>query len=70
MYSMVCLKLIRYFHGIYRLNGPNRNKGIRNNCVRALVNLPDLPVGKHKLFIRAVDPGVVIDRIGFVTGSR
>ena len=51
-------------------NGQNRNEAIRNNCVRALVNLPGLPAGKHKLFIRAVDPGVVIDRIGFVTGYR
>jgi hypothetical protein len=47
-------------------NGPNRNEGIRNNCVSAIVELPDLPAGKHELFIRAVDPGVVIDRIGFI----
>ena len=47
-------------------NGPNRNEGIRNNCVGAVVELPDLPEGRHTLFIRAVDPGVVIDRIGFI----
>lgn len=47
-------------------NGPNRNEGIRNNCVSAIVELPALPAGKHELFIRAVDTGVVIDRIGFI----
>lgn len=46
-------------------NGPNRNQGIRNNYVRAAVDLNDLATGNHTLFIRAVDPGVVIDRILF-----
>jgi len=44
-------------------NGPSRNKGIRNNYVRAKVDIPELSKGRHKLYIRAVDPGVVIDRI-------
>jgi len=44
-------------------NGPSRNKGIRNNYVRAKVDIPELSRGRHKLYIRAVDPGVVIDRI-------
>ena len=48
-------------------NGPNRNQGIRNNYVRASVDLPGLPAGSHILFIRAVDPGVVIDKISFST---
>lgn len=46
-------------------NGPNRNQGIRNNYVRAVINLPALEAGSHRLFIRAVDPGAVIDKISF-----
>ena len=46
-------------------NGPNRNQGIRNNYVRALIDLPALTTGTHKLSIRAIDPGVVIDKISF-----
>lgn len=46
-------------------NGPNRNQGIRNNYVRAIMKLPALKPGEHRLFIRAVDPGVVIDKILF-----
>jgi hypothetical protein len=45
--------------------GPNRNQGIRNNYVCAAIDLPVLQPGKHTLFIRAVDPGVVIDRIAW-----
>ena len=44
-------------------NGPNRNQGIRNNYVRATVQLPALKPGLHRLFIRAIDPGVVIDKL-------
>lgn len=50
-------------------NGPNRNQGIRNNYVRAVVDLPILEAGTHKLFIRAVDPGVVINKISFLTSE-
>lgn len=46
-------------------NGPNRNQGIRNNYVSALIDLPALTTGTHKLSIRAIDPGVVIDKISF-----
>lgn len=46
-------------------NGPNRNQGIRNNYVEATIDLPALEAGSHRLFIRAVDPGVVIDKISF-----
>ncbi len=44
-------------------NGPNRREGVQNNFVRARVPLPGLTAGKHILKIRAVDPGVVIDRV-------
>lgn len=50
-------------------NGPNRNQGIRNNYVRASVKLPVLKAGHHKLFIRAIDPGVVIDKISFLASD-
>jgi hypothetical protein len=45
-------------------NGPNRRNGVQNNFVRARVPLPTLSAGRHTLKIRAVDPGVVIDRVG------
>lgn len=48
-------------------NGPNRNQGIRNNYVRATIDLPGLNAGSHRLFIRAMDPGAVIDKISFFT---
>jgi hypothetical protein len=44
-------------------NGPNRKDGIQNNFVRARVPLTNVSAGKHVLKIRAVDPGVVIDRV-------
>lgn len=44
-------------------NGPNRKEGIQNNFVRARVTLPRLTAGKHVLHVRALDPGVVIDRL-------
>lgn len=50
-------------------NGPNRNQGIRNNYVEATIDLPALEAGSHRLFIRAVDPGVVIDKISFSTSK-
>lgn len=43
--------------------GRVRNDGVQNNYVRARVPLPNLAAGKHILVIRAVDPGVVVDRI-------
>ncbi|MFC1225096.1 glycosyl hydrolase 115 family protein [Pedobacter sp. BG31] len=46
-------------------NGVNRNQGIRNNFVSAVVNLPPTSKGKHRFFVRAVDPGVVLDKISF-----
>lgn len=44
-------------------NGPNRRNGIQNNFVQAKVSLTGLSAGKHILKIRAVDPGVVIDKV-------
>lgn len=51
-------------------NGPNRNQGVRNNYVQATVDLPAFRAGSHKFFIRAVDPGVVIDKVSFVGGVK
>jgi hypothetical protein len=50
-------------------NGPNRNQGIRNNYVRATIDLAGLEAGSHRLFIRAVDPGAVIDKVSFLTSE-
>ncbi|HEY3761768.1 MAG TPA: glycosyl hydrolase 115 family protein [Verrucomicrobiae bacterium] len=44
-------------------NGPIRTFAVQNNYVRARVPLPGLSAGKHTLWIRAVDPGAVIDEI-------
>ena len=44
-------------------NGPNRREGIQNNYVRAQLPFPGLSTGHHVLKIRAVDPGIVIDRV-------
>jgi hypothetical protein len=46
-------------------NGPTRRDGIQNNYVRARMPLADLEAGEHILKISAVDPGAVIDRVGF-----
>jgi hypothetical protein len=43
--------------------GTVRSDGVQNNSVRAQVPLPDLTAGKHVLKIRALDPGVVVDRV-------
>jgi hypothetical protein len=43
--------------------GPIRSNGVQDNFVRARVPLSGLTDGKHVLRIRAVDPGVVIDRV-------
>jgi hypothetical protein len=44
-------------------SGAIRQEGVQNNFVRARVTMPALSPGQHVLKIRAVDPGVVIDRI-------
>ena len=43
--------------------GRVRYNAVQNNASRAEVELPTLSPGKHTLKIRAVDPGVVVDRI-------
>jgi hypothetical protein len=45
--------------------GPTRSVAVLDNCVTAHVPLPALSGGKHLFKIRAVDPGVIIDRISF-----
>jgi hypothetical protein len=44
-------------------NGRIRNQAVQDNYVRARVPLPGLTAGRHTFKIRAMDPGVVIDRI-------
>jgi hypothetical protein len=44
-------------------SGAVRQEGVQNNLVRARVPMPALSSGRHAVTIRAVDPGVVIDRI-------
>jgi hypothetical protein len=44
-------------------NGSIRSAAVQNNYVRARIPLPGLSAGRHTLKIRAVDPGVVIDRV-------
>ena len=44
-------------------NGQVRSQAVQNNYVRTRVPLPTLSAGKHTFKIRAVDPGVLIDRI-------
>lgn len=44
-------------------NGQVRSLGVQNNSVRARVPLPALTAGHHTFRIRAMDPGVVIDRL-------
>jgi hypothetical protein len=44
-------------------SGATRQNGVQDNLVRARVAMPALVSGKHVLKIRAVDPGVVVDRI-------
>lgn len=44
-------------------SGAIRREGVQNNAVRARVAMPALGAGKHVVTIRAVDPGVVIDRV-------
>ena len=44
-------------------NGQVRANAVQDNYVRAHVPVPALSAGRHVLQIRAVDPGVVIDRI-------
>ena len=52
-------------------SGAIRQEGVQNNYVRARVAMPALGPGKHVLKIRAVDPGIVIDRIALpATAAR
>ncbi|HVT71970.1 MAG TPA: glycosyl hydrolase 115 family protein [Lacunisphaera sp.] len=44
-------------------NGTFRSEGVQDNYTRATLPLPALPAGHHRLRIRAIDPGAVIDRI-------
>jgi hypothetical protein len=43
--------------------GAVRQEGVQNNLVRARVAMPALSPGNHTVTIRAVDPGIVIDRV-------
>ncbi|WP_229421031.1 glycosyl hydrolase 115 family protein [Telluria antibiotica] len=44
-------------------SGAIRREGVQNNVVRARVAMPALAAGPHVVTIRAIDPGVVIDRV-------
>ena len=44
-------------------SGAVRQEGVQNNLVRARVAMPALSSGTHGVTIRAVDPGIVIDRV-------
>ncbi len=44
-------------------NGTVRSAAVQDNYARARIPLPSLAAGKHIFTIRAVDPGVVIDRV-------
>jgi len=44
-------------------NGQVRSQGVQNNYVRAQAPLPALPAGRHTFKLRALDPGVVLDRV-------
>ncbi len=44
-------------------NGTIRSFGVQNNFTLAEVPLLNLAAGKHTFKIRAVDPGLVIDRV-------
>jgi hypothetical protein len=44
-------------------SGAVRQEGVQNNFVRAHVAMPTLSSGTHSVTIRAVDPGIVIDRV-------
>jgi hypothetical protein len=44
-------------------NGTVRSAGVQDNYTRARIPLPSLAAGNHIFTIRAVDPGVVIDRV-------
>ena len=50
-------------NGAENENGTIRSQAVQNNYVRAQVPLPALTAGKHIFKIRAMDPGVAIDRI-------
>lgn len=43
--------------------GAIRQAAVQNNYVRVRIPLNDLPAGKHRFTIQAIDPGAVIDRV-------
>ncbi len=43
--------------------GPNRKMGVQNNYVQAQIKTVPLTAGNHVVKIRAIDPGIVIDKI-------
>jgi hypothetical protein len=44
-------------------NGTVRSLAVQDNYARARIPLSSLAAGKHTFKIRAIDPGVVIDRV-------
>jgi hypothetical protein len=49
-------------------NGTVRRYAVQDNFVRAHQTLTGLAPGRHTLTIRAIDPGIVVDRISLPTG--
>ena len=44
-------------------NSPGRYTAVQDNFIRAFVKCPELKEGANKVSIRALDAGVVLDRI-------
>jgi hypothetical protein len=49
-------------------NGTVRRYAVQDNFVRAHRTLSGLAPGRHTLTIRAIDPGIVMDRISLPSG--